>query len=155
MTDTAPLPPDMAALTQDYEAWATRTDQLVLANKAALFSHLAPLGITLVTVTFDGEGDSGQIEDVQARRGDEAMPLPEQKIDVLHLGYDDDAPVARSMTLAEAIEEVCYDLLGQKHDGWENSDGAYGEFVLDIAAGTISLDFNERFTSSENHSYSW
>ena len=30
-------------------------------NKTALFDALAAAGITLVTVTFDGSGDSGQI----------------------------------------------------------------------------------------------
>ncbi|KEZ19420.1 hypothetical protein CP98_01941 [Sphingobium yanoikuyae] len=50
---------------------------------------------------------------------------------------------------------MAYDLLKEKHDGWENSDGAYGEFTFDVAAQTITLDYNERFMSSEHHAYSW
>ena len=30
------------------------------------------------------------------------------------------------------------------HDGWENSDGAYGDFTFDVAERTITLDYNER-----------
>jgi hypothetical protein len=35
------------------------------------------------------------------------------------------------------------------HDGWENSDGAYGDFTFDIAERTITLDYNERYMQSE------
>ena len=35
------------------------------------------------------------------------------------------------------------------HGGWENNDGAYGEFCFDASARCIHLEFNERFTSSE------
>ena len=37
----------------------------------------------------------------------------------------------------------------QHHGGWENNDGAYGEFCFDASARSIHLEFNERFTSSE------
>ena len=33
-------------------------------NKASVFDALATAGINTVIVTFDGEGDSGQIQDV-------------------------------------------------------------------------------------------
>jgi hypothetical protein len=36
--------------------------------------------------------------------------------------------------LSEAIETLCYSYLEQEHGGWENNDGAFGTFELDIAA---------------------
>jgi hypothetical protein len=36
-------------------------------NKAALFDALASAGITTVVVQFDGCGDSGQVESIEAR----------------------------------------------------------------------------------------
>ena len=35
-----------------------------------MFDALAAAGITLIVVTFDGYGDSGQIENIEAKAGD-------------------------------------------------------------------------------------
>ncbi len=35
------------------------------------------------------------------------------------------------------------------HDGWENSDGAHGDFTFDVGERTITLDYNERYMQSE------
>lgn len=58
-----------------------------------------------------------------------------------------------SEPLAEAIETLAYAFLESTHGGWENNGGAYGEFDFDVAAGTITLDYNERFESSENYTH--
>ena len=57
------------------------------------------------------------------------------------------------MTIQEAIETLVYDFLRQVHSGWEINDGAYGDFIFDVAERTIKLDYNERYTSSENFSH--
>ena len=71
------------------------------------------------------------------------------------LDYGADRPIANHLSASEATENLAYDLLRQKHRGWENNDGAFGEFTFDVAAGMISLDYNERFTSSENYTHAW
>ena len=43
-----------------------------------------------------------------------------------------------------------YDFLAQTHSGWEDNEGAFGEFTFDIAARTITLDYNERYIESAN-----
>lgn len=53
------------------------------------------------------------------------------------------------MPLSEAIEQMAYELLGQTHGGWENNAGAYGEFIFDVAADTITLEFNMRVEDTE------
>ena len=157
MTDANQTQPaiDMAATMARYAAWEAAAAKLVPDNKQRLFSHLASANITRVVVIFDGEGDSGQIEDIQAYIGDEQASLPAGKVDSLDLPYGETQPVLRRHSTELALETLAYDLLREKHEGWENSDGAFGEFTFDLAAGTITLDYNERFTSSEHHSYSW
>lgn len=87
MTD-APQPAiDMAALSRKFALWEASATALVPQNKASLFASLASANITRVTVIFDGEGDSGQIEDIQAFNGDVPASLPEQQIDMLDLPY--------------------------------------------------------------------
>lgn len=123
------------------------------ANKAALFDTLAAAGITQVIVTFDGSGDSGQVEEIDARAGDEVTDLPEAKITINSPVWGSDEIKRSTMCVEAAIEQLAYDFLSETHGGWENNDGAYGEFIFDVATRSISLDYNERFTSSEYYGH--
>jgi hypothetical protein len=49
-------------------------------------------------------------------------------------------------SLTEAVENLAWDYLEERHAGWENNDGAFGTFVFDVAGRTITLEHNERFT---------
>ena len=55
--------------------------------------------------------------------------------------------------LRDAVEAFVYDCLEQTHAGWEIDAGAYGTFKFDVAAGTVRLDFHERFEASEHHGH--
>lgn len=155
MTQSNPPPSlspmaDIFARMKNYEA---RAAALMPANKAALFAALAPAGITRIDVTFDGYGDSGQIENVQAYVGDTPAALPEARLTLRTVSFHDDEIHEQEMTVSEAVETLAYGALSQTHGGWENNDGAYGEFVFDVAAGTIQLDYHERYTSADHHSH--
>ncbi len=122
-------------------------------NKAALFAVLADAVITQVTVWFDGGGDSGQIESVEAKSGDIAVDLPDATVQVRVAEFGRSEIVVRDMPVPELIEQLCYDYLSATHGGWENNDGAYGEFVFAVAVGTIRLEHNERYTASETYNH--
>ncbi len=51
--------------------------------------------------------------------------------------------------LRDAVEALAYALLEETHGGWENNEGAYGEFTFAVAARTITLDYNERHMESD------
>lgn len=155
MTDTTPLAIDWDALTQRFQQWEAGAATLIAGNKTTLLSFLSATGITRVMVNFDGCGDSGQIEDVAAFKGDDQVDLPSGAVALLTLNYGATEPAAQTFSADDAVEKLAYDLLHQKHSGWENNDGAYGEFTFDVSAGTITLDYNERFTSSENYVHEW
>ena len=144
----------------DYDAWraeeakrrAEFAAQLV-PLKAALFDFLEANGIVLETVDFDGCGDSGQIEGITAfdEHGEVALPAT---------GFaapDADGETSADATgpTADAIETLAYDLLETEHGGWENNDGAYGQFRFDLVARSITLECNMRFTSSELLESNW
>lgn len=125
------------------------------ANKAAVFAALASAGIATVVVTFDGYGDSGQIESIDARNADADVPLPKETVAIVAIVWCRSEPEARSMSVREAIEHLVYDALSETHGGWENNEGAYGEFVFDVPALEIRLDYNERITSSEFYAHTF
>lgn len=161
MTNTEPgiatllptTPVDFAAIyAQQAEAEARAAD-LRPANKDRLFEALVAVGITHVTVTFDGSGDSGQVESIGAWCGDVAAAFPSLQIQFAALTWDKPEVEMRSLTLSAVVEEMAYDFLADTHCGWENDGGAYGEFCFDAAARTIHLEYNERFTSYESYDH--
>lgn len=115
------------------------------ANKAALFSVLSAAGITSIDVSFDGYGDSGQIESIAAKADAADVPLPEATVTLAIFGWRDTVPTERTLSVRDAIEHFAYDCLAQTHGGWENNEGAFGTFLFDVAAEAITLDYNQRF----------
>jgi hypothetical protein len=76
--------------------------------------------------------------------------MPETQIEVACAEWGQAEPQRSLVSVANAIEALAYDLLGQAYCGWENNEGAYGEFTFDVAARSITLDYNQRFTDSEH-----
>ena len=123
-------------------------------NKAALFEALAAAGINLVVITFDGCGDSGQMEQVGAF-GADAQPkeLPKQAVPFLEIEFDGPEPSTMMISVREFLESLAYALLDRAHGGWENDDGAYGEFKFDVPTQAITLEYNERYTETHYHEH--
>ena len=122
-------------------------------NKALVFDALAAAGITIVTVSFDGYGDSGQIESIEAQADGKVVDLPQADLEINAPIWGKREPERQMISVTDAIERLVYDFLSEAHGGWENNEGAYGEFTFDVGERTISLDYNERYTSTEHHSY--
>jgi hypothetical protein len=125
------------------------------ANKQPVFDALSAAGIDIVTVTFDGEGDSGQIDNVVAYKGETESALPIQTLTLRSVSWNPGDTTTQDMPLSEAIETLCYDFLEQKYAGWENNDGAFGEFTLRVADRTIELEFNGRFSDVHTSSHTF
>jgi hypothetical protein len=154
MTDETPAPGfDPDEFMARYRAYQARAAELHAGNKATVLAVLRDAGISKVTVTFNGYGDSGQIDSIAVKAGDTDAELPGNSVEIARASWESEAPEQMNEPLADAIETLCYALLEEKHDGWENNEGAYGEFVFDVAADRIVLDFNYRIETSENHTH--
>ena len=153
MTNTSDIASADDGVASDWETKRAAQDRLRAElqplNKAALFDALAAAGVTLVVVSFDGYGDSGQIENVEVKAGDTVVAMPESTIEIAEAVWDQPEPKRATISIADVIEHLVYDLLTDTHCGWENNDGAYGDFTFDVAERTITLDYNERYTESE------
>ncbi len=145
-------------------------DDVRRARLKLLFEALAAAGISKVHVAFDGCGDSGQINEINAiRHGGEdieLIELPQHEITWVHgkhtwgLARIADTPgnaVAmeekwtfdpKTGKLNDLIEDIVYDYMHQEHAGWENNDGAFGEFAFDVAEKSINYEHNTRYTDS-------
>lgn len=154
MTETTPTF-DFARFEAEQRARAEAADAIRPANKAALFAALAEAGVTTVTVEFDGYGDSGQIESIDAKAREADAELPDAHVTLATLGWRDPEPTERTMTVHEAIEDMAYDCLAQTHGGWENNAGAFGTFVFDVAKKNIALEYNQRFEDYEFYEHAF
>ena len=130
-------------------------DEANAANRAVVFDALARVGIREIIVEFDGEGDSGQIDHVQASDANGTVALPDERIEVARAPWDGDELARSDETLGEAIETVCYALLSANCGGWEINEGSYGMFVYNIAERTIELTHNERYVSVETSEHTF
>lgn len=124
-------------------------------NKAALFDALSAASVTTVIVQFDGYGDSGQIEGIEARSGDTALALPEGTIAFAEPRADNSGLEQSSLSISDAIEAMAYGFLEETHGGWENNEGAYGDFTFDVTNRTITLAYNERMMESDYSEHSF
>ncbi len=124
------------------------------ANKAALFEPLALSCVATVNVTFDGAGDSGQIEAIEYLGADGWPVEPTDFFVTLATPSHDGLMTVHDVhNLRDAVEAFVYDCLEQTHAGWEIDAGAYGTFKFDVATGTIRLDYHERFEATEHHGH--
>ena len=133
----------------DYEQflarWNERNERLRKANdtsREAIFDALGKLGIERIEISFDGYGDSGQIDNVAVTGGSENLTGEVTVVRAPWNGPDE----AHKCKLAEAVENLCYALLEQEHAGWQDNDGAYGTFVFDVAVRTVTLECHVRYT---------
>ncbi|MBA4090111.1 MAG: hypothetical protein C0494_05895 [Sphingobium sp.] len=149
--------PSPAALDDVMARWALheqREAQLQPANKTALLSALAAAGIMKVVIRFDGSGDSGQIEEIEAFDAEDiALEIPTTSVELLDLPWNESVGRPVSLALGAALEAQAYRLLGATHPGWENGDGAYGEFTFDVPAGTIRLEHADRYIATDDYSH--
>ena len=156
MSDTEPT----AAFLSPSDPWqqqerelARITKEVLPANKTALFDALAAAGITTVIVNFDGCGDSGQIEMIEAKAGDDVIPLPKVQIEIASAVRGSAAINRRTQPVREAVETLVYDVLEQNYGAWGDNDGAYGEYTFDVTKRTITLDYNERHMESDHSTH--
>ena len=77
-------------------------------------------------------------------------PLPAVEIEIASARWGSATIDRQTQPVREAIETLVYDVLSQTYGGWENNDGAYGEFTFDVAERTITLDYNERHMESDH-----
>ena len=92
--------------------------------------QLKDAGVEHVHIDYDGCGDSGCIESIT---------------------YTDGQGSAVDLTGKLAISEeqlmdLFYDLTQARHPGWENNDGAYGEFDWNLTEDALKHTHNDRFT---------
>ncbi len=136
------------------KAVAIRRAEMLPHNKGILFAALAAAEITLVTAEFDGSGDSGQLDEpVGFNATNTVVAIPKADITIKTVDFESGAVNEESTSVRGFIEILAYEFLHDTHSGWENNDGAYGEFRFDGTDHTVTLEYNERYVETHYHEH--
>ena len=81
-----------------------------------VFDELSENHSGLVYVKFDGNGDSGQIEQAEDESGS-------------------------IINVSANVEDWCYNQLESNYGGWEINEGSSGQFIFDLDNNTCELEF--------------
>jgi hypothetical protein len=153
---TATLPcPDYATCEAEAAKHRAALAQKVAQAKTSLFDCLEDAGLILITVDFDGSGDSGQIEGIFAFDENGEVAVPRASLPCISLNAGARADTTELQSVSDVVEALAYDFLEEEHGGWENNDGAYGEFRFDVTDRTITLAYHERIMTSQYSENSW
>jgi hypothetical protein len=95
--------------------------------------QLKDAAVATVHIFYNGCGDSGQIETIEYTGAD---------------GKSIDIAGRVGITESDLLD-LFYDLIEVRHAGWENNDGAFGEFDWDLATGSLKHSHSDRFTDYE------
>jgi len=154
------------------ERQAASSKQAREPNKQVLFDALVSLGVHTVDVEFSGYGDSGQIDEITAKDASkQEIKLPDTPTIVILTVEHESVRVGgchstsacevckqgglhqNAYKVDEAIEAVCNGWLEEVHGGWENNEGAYGSFEFNVAERTVTLEFCERYTETNEYTH--
>jgi hypothetical protein len=115
--------------------------------KRAMLKALRSYGIASVTIVYDGQGDSGQIEAIFAYDAKEQPVVLDRPV---HLALYRRKPASNYGSLLEALDDFAWLLLGHFHDGFVNNEGGFGTIRIDVAKRSVVLDHDDRVVETVN-----
>lgn len=123
-----------------------------VTTKDVLIALRSCTGLLHIVVEFNGQGDSGQIDDIHLRGiADEDikdMPLPPELAALF------DEPRADMATVHKFIETWCYDEIERIVDfDWYNNDGGGGTITIEPYTGLFKIDAYQRVVTEEPHAF--
>jgi len=111
MTEHSPVTPIAAPTLTDWDVQRGEHDRLNAelrpTNKAVVFDALTAAGLTIVTVRFDGYGDSGQIEDIEAKAGAEVVALQPGNVEIAAAVWGHAEPERTVRSVRDADRAAC------------------------------------------------
>lgn len=130
-----------------------------LENLRRVLPLLRDHDVSEVRVEFDGGGDSGSIQAVHYdvdSFDDSGIYLEVAEVQSEFNQVERrwiNTRIESQKTLGKAIEELTYDYLSESDVDWYNNDGGFGELVIKVDEGTVSLEVSTRYTESSMEFY--
>jgi hypothetical protein len=127
--------------------------------------------ISEVRAQYDGGGDSGDFNDISAKRHPTQAEL-DAAAAIVRDNPGVQPPREVTVSLERWLEQNVFkkpdanitqkeyeafvdDLFSLLPGGWEINDGSYGDIVVDVATGKINIEHNERYTEVRTDNFTY
>lgn len=123
-----------------------------MKNEAQVYAMLVALGITEVSVNFDGSGDEGSIDNIytvpEVNLEAHSVLIAVRNMDKSFVNGEWVSPPPKEIevTLGTAIETIVYDWLEDTGIDWYNEEGGFGTWIWK-APDTVTFEINVRETT--------
>ena len=111
-------------------------------------------------VSFEGEGDSGDIEDIGLDQN--ILDFVIEGCKKISNGTIWDSVTKKNVdsyeenpTVSSVVKEICYSVLQEACAGWEINSGSYGNFIFNVKNREVTLEINERITDVNTTDYTF
>ena len=134
--------PDFEVRWAEIMARAEKRRQDAVTELKSCAAPLAALGVRRIIWSYDGYGDSGQLENCEVQSTSDTGPKSVESLQEILKTVDAET---QKKLATETLENLIYEILP---DGFEINDGSYGEVTLDTDTAAIHIGHNERYTDS-------
>ncbi len=130
---------------KEYKAEAKR-------SKDALLPILKENGIKYAAISYNGYGDSGQVEQISVYSFDRE-DAPEDvydgvcQIDIPKVNVTIDG---RPNNLEEHLSQIGWAMAYNAHPGFENNEGGQGTVIIDVDASKVTINHGINYTQIED-----
>lgn len=141
----------------DADAWVQRWAQRAaeaqergINGLKAAIPFLAQLGVTMITLTYNGEGDSGDIDDITIS-GLENAPKTCEELDEALKKFPPETQAYERFNV-EKLKDYTFEILP---GGFEINEGSYGQVILDCEKNKVRREHNERVMDINYDEQEW
>lgn len=125
-------------------------------NRTRIMESMTKAGILTATISYEGSGDSGFVEEVNL--------LPQPEFDAPSVEFTQErrgwikgkATIEFSThteSLENALTALTYQLLEELHPGWEINEGSSGIVEIDRTEDVVRVEHSQFYSSSTNYYY--
>lgn len=131
--------------------------------RTALFDWMGQAGVAHIAASFDGCGDSGQVDEINCSDASRqpTLNVPDLQTVMVSVRYKQqryDTEQRKFMdfdmetiSVSALIEELVYHFLELEWDGWEINEGSYGDVRFELATTKIVIDISQRYIATEDY----
>lgn len=110
-------------------------------------------------VSFEGQNDSGDIEDIGLNENILDFEIKGCKINngtiwdsvtKKNVDYYEENP-----TVSSVVKEICYSILQENFAGWEINSGTFGNFIFNVKNREVTLEMSERIERVNTTDYTF
>jgi len=117
-----------------------------------LLLKLADLGITGITISYEGSGDSGQIEQISY------LQVPVETLEEIEDLYDNGVDYSLNLSnidsgIATELENFAYETLLENIEDWYNNEGGFGFVAILVKTGEYRIHNNVRYYETRDYQH--